>query len=148
MINLWLKRFSEDIHPFLGKYLESRGWKYLGCGSFRNAYRRKNTVIKVPRNWEGFEDNVTEAYAYRKYRNSPDSDGLIFCPCRLLPNGCLMMPFVDNKGGYCNDLPDWAKSLDGWQAGYYKGRVVGYDTGYNIKHENKEAFEWAKVESQ
>jgi len=143
MFNLLVKQYDGIIHPAIQKYLESSGWKYIGVGSFRAAYRRKNTVIKVPRNYEGFEDNVTEAYAYRKYRNNPGHRGIVFAPCRLLPSGCLMMPFVV-RAEY-TQLPEWAQHIDGGQAGKYKDRIVAYDSGYDIKPENREAFQWAKV---
>ncbi len=143
MFNLICKEFSYDIHPVIGKYLQENGWTYIGVGSFRQAFRRKDTVIKVPRNHEGFEDNITEAYAYRKYRNNPGKHGIIYAPCRLLPSGCLMMPFVQRESW--EKLPDWAQGIDGGQAGYHKGRLVGYDTGYDSKHENKDAFQWAKL---
>ena len=143
MFNLICKAFDYNIHPVIGKWLEENGWKYIGSGSFRTVYQRRNTVIKVPHNDEGFEDNVTEAYAYRKYRNEPGKHGIIYAPCRLLPSGCLMMPFVKREA--YPHLPTWAQGLDGGQAGHYKGRIVGYDTGYDSKHENKEAFQWAKL---
>ena len=143
MINLLVKEYNHVIHAAVRVYLSSTGWMHIGSGSFRAAYRKKNTVIKVPRNTEGFQDNLTEAYAYRKYRNNPDGDGIIFAPCRLLRNGCLMMPFV-TRAEY-DQMPTWAQFLDGAQAGLYKNRIVGYDTGYDIKHERQEAFQWAKV---
>ena len=143
MFNLIVKGYDYNIHNTIAKHLQETGWEYIGVGSFRQAFRRRNTVIKVPRNEEGFEDNVTEAYAYRKYRNNPGQRGIIYAPCRLLPSGCLMMPFV--KREKWESLPDWAQGIDGGQAGYYRNRMVGYDTGYDSKHENKEAFQWARL---
>lgn len=143
MFNLICKGYDINIHSAFAEYLQKSGWKYIGVGSFRQAFQRGNTVIKVPRNDEGFEDNVTEAFAYRKYRNNPGQFGIVYAPCRLLPNGCLMMPFVKRESW--EKLPEWAQGIDGGQAGYYKDRLVGYDTGYDSKHENKEAFQWAKL---
>lgn len=143
MFNLLVKQYDNVIHSAIQKHLENTGWEYIGCGSFRTAFRRKNAVIKVPHNQEGFEDNLAEAYAYRKYRSNPGLYGIVFAPCRLLPSGCLLMPYIA-RANYMQ-LPNWAQRIDGAQAGKYKDRFVAYDSGFDIKQENKEAFQWAKV---
>lgn len=124
--------------------LSRRGFAYLGCGSFRRGFRRGNIVIKVPYCHQGFEDNITEAYVYRQFRNNPNEKGFVFAPCRLLPNACLMMPYVSAR---CV-MPDWTFNIDNQQCGEYKGRIVAYDSAYNISQTViGEALSWAGVSS-
>ena len=140
LTNLIVREFNPDYYKKVCKELEDRGFKFVGCGSFRNTYKRGNIVVKVPRHWDGFDDNIGEAYAWRKYRNNPkEEDGIVFAPCRLLPNGCLMMVLVDVEPDY-QSLPQWASHLDGSQAGYYKGRVVAYDAGCDLGLDKNEAL--------
>ena len=129
-------------------YLVNNGWQLLDEGSARRTYRRGKMVIKIPMNLSkdrsGIHGNILEAYAYRKYRNRCDKNGFFFAPCRLLSNGCLMMPFVDRKNfPERQNIPAWVHNIDGWQCAYYKGRMVAYDSEYNIQHLLKAALKWA-----
>lgn len=139
MFKLLVKEYDSDYYSKVGRSLLERGFTCLGSGSFRTTYGRGKIVIKVPRHWDGFDDNIGEAYAWRKYRNQPSKEGIVFAPCRLLPNGCLMMVLVDVEPDY-QALPRWASMLDGAQAGYYKGRVVAYDSGCDLGTDKSEAL--------
>lgn len=140
LFNLQVREYDSILYHNIGKNLLTRGFTCLGSGSFRTTYGRGKIVIKVPRHWDGFDDNIGEAYAWRKYRNNPkEEDGIVFAPCRLLPNGCLMMVMVDVEPDY-QALPKWASMLDGSQAGYYKGRVVAYDSGCDLGLDKNEAL--------
>lgn len=119
--------------------IENVGFQFLDRGSFREVYDRGNVVIKIPQNTDGLLDNHVEARAYRKYRNGPTREGIYVVPCRLLPNGCLMMPKVER---YVPDSlwPKWAEIIDGAQIGMHKGRVVAYDCALDLV----ERFEWER----
>ena len=123
--------------------LLKRNFEKLGNGTSRYGYKRGNIVIKVPYNHGGFVDNIMEAYVYRQHRNSPDQYGRFFAPCRLLSNACLMMVFIERKSW--GDLPDWAQGMDGGQAGEYKGRLVSYDSAFDITNQRMSALEWASL---
>lgn len=138
-MGLVVREFDPEYYTKVCKELENRGFTFIGRGSFRNTYKRGNVVIKVPRHWDGFDDNIGEAYAWRKYRNNPkDGNGIVFAPSRLLPNGCLMMVVVEHMSTM--DMPSWAYNLDGAQAGMYKGRVVAYDAGCDLGYDKNEAL--------
>lgn len=138
-MTLTVREFNEDYYKGVCKELEDRGFQFIGRGSFRNTYKRGKIVIKVPRHWDGFDDNIGEAYAWRKYRNEPKGEGgIVFAPSRLLPNGCLMMVLV-NPLDY-KELPLWAQQIDGSQAGEYKGRIVAYDAGCDLGLDKNEAL--------
>ena len=139
LTTLLIKEFDADYYKQVGKELEDKGFTLIGSGSFRNTYKRGKVVVKVPRHWDGFDDNIGEAYAWRKYRNEPKAeDGIVFAPSRLLSNGCLMMVLV--KPMSYDDLPDWGRYLDGSQAGEYKGRIVAYDAGCDLGLDKNEAL--------
>ena len=107
------------------EHLLASGFERVGQGSFRRVYERNRVVIKIPINRDGTMDNCVEALGYKKYRNGPTDLGLRLAPCRILPNGCLMMVAVDRYNGYnhpWNNVP-----TDGEQNGYFKGRLVAYD---------------------
>lgn len=136
---LILKEFDRSFYYKVEEELEKKGFKNVGCGSFRTTFQRGKIVVKVPRHWDGFDDNIGEAHAYRKYRNNPKpEDGIVFAPCRLLPNGCLMMVYVEYVDH--EELPDWGQKLDGSQAGEYKGRIVAFDSGCDLGFDKGEAL--------
>lgn len=124
-------------HEAFQEYIESKGYTFLGSGSFRGTWVRPNnkSVIKIPRCYDGELDNLMESKAWHKYRNRPTSLGLMIPPCRILPNKCLMMAWVDT---YNWSSPPWKRqiggkpTLDGDQVGIYKGRVVAYDFGLDL----------------
>ncbi len=126
--------------------IESKGFKYVACGSFRSAYIRNNLVIKVPNNEDGIIDNKIEARAWRKYKNKPANKGIMLAPCRLLPNGCLIMKKVNTKipSLVYNEMARldspirWAYDIDGNQVGMYRDKLVAYDYAMDIS----EREEW------
>lgn len=128
-----------DYYYEFTKYLKSKGFEYYGQGDFREVYIRKNAVIKVPYNYDGIVDCLTEARAYKLYGNNPTVEGYVLAPCRLLPNGCLMMTRVEPIFDYDN-FPSWAEEIDNEQVGFFKERIVCYDYAINIGAR----FEWEK----
>jgi hypothetical protein len=130
-----------DKYDQFRMHLLSRGFNNVGAGSFRSCFARGKIVIKVPENYDGIVDNKVEAAAYRKYKNGPTSLGIMMAPCRLLSNGCLMMAYVHPcKMNPYDDHPQWVKKVEGWQCGYYKGKIVAYDFALSIE----ERFDWEK----
>lgn len=129
------------------KFTESIGarkFTYLGAGSFREVYARRNIVIKIPMTTDGLNDNIIEARAWKKYKNKPTSMGAYLAPCRLLPNGCLMMvkvndEFTDEEYKKLDDL-SWTSDIDAQQVGKYKNKIVAYDYALDTK----ERYEWEK----
>jgi len=135
-----------DFDDFEDK-LKAAGFEYISSGSFRRTYARNKIVIKVPHNGDGIIDNRVEAAAWRKYRKNPTSRGLRLAPCRLLPNGCLLM--VKLNLNTRRSWPKWLKEVwcDGKQAGLYKRRYVMYDYACDIPERHQWEEEWG-VESQ
>lgn len=145
---LAIDRFDGELYLNYQNLLNRAGWRYLGQGYSRVAYGRKNVVVKVPMHAEGYNSNILESYLYRKYRNYPDTHGRVFAPCRLLSNGCLIMPFIERALDNCerSDLPQWAINIDGQQCGYYNGRLVVYDANADMgQYLFEEALQWAQV---
>jgi hypothetical protein len=130
-------RYSSRVFEKFADYLVSVGFRYLNQGSFRQVYERGSVVIKIPVNRNGMIDNRAEARAYQKYKNNPTSKGVYLMPCRLLPNGCLMMRKFE-EGPY--QRPDWSHLVDGHQLGRYKGRIVAYDYALDLV----DRFQWEK----
>lgn len=126
---------GELNHESFKTHLRMNGWFFINHGSFREVFHRGNWVIKVPFTDDGALDNLMEAKAWRKYRDKPTSLGIMLAPCRLLPNGCLLMVAVDTDNWA---PPSWNTSINGLevldknQAGFYKGRVVAYDFGLDL----------------
>jgi hypothetical protein len=116
----------EHLFQQFTAYLESLGFEYLNQGGFRKVYQRKGVVIKVPHVGDGIMDNRVEAAVWRKYKNAPTDLGVFLCPCRLLPNGCLMMRSID-FWDFKDNKPDWARQVDSQQVGLYRGKAVAYD---------------------
>ena len=140
--------YDRDLYDGFEKYLESKGFKYIGSGCFRNAFQRGKVVVKIPRSYCGFEDNIGEAYAYNEYRKRPVARGTYYAPCRLLSNGCLMMVYVEQGKWKIGNKPDWVKRIDSYQCGLFNGRVVAYDSGCDIGHLLTQAKRWAGLDNQ
>jgi hypothetical protein len=126
------------------------GFSEIDSGSFRVAYGRKSVVIKVPMNEDGEIDNRVEAAAWRKYKNNPTDRGLYLAPCRLLPNGCLMM--VQVNFDYTPAEADerwsaghWSQKVESHQVGKYHGRIVAYDYALNVSERMAWEEEWEVV---
>lgn len=128
-------------------HLKLAGFRYLDSGSFRRVYSRGNIVIKLPHCIDGYIDNVMEARGWRKYKNKPTEWGARFAPCRLLPDGLLMMVKVDYSNITYSSLPNWAKQMDGAQIGTWKGKLVSYDFALNMTERLKweKEFGWKKT---
>jgi hypothetical protein len=147
---LRVDRFDYDYFQNIQYVLLGQGYNLLGAGASRKAFHKTSagSVIKVPYNSVGLDDNVIEAYCYKKYRSDPDPElGIIFAPCRLISNGCLLMVFVDRAPR--ESLPDWANEIDGSQAGYFKDKIVAYDSSYDMRMDVPEelvaAKKWAGI---
>lgn len=115
--------------------LEKAGFEHAGYGSFRQTFIRGNVVVKVPRNPDGIIDNMMEAKAWRKYRNKPTDQGIYLAPCRLLPNGALMMVAIEHLA--YDDKPHWSSHIDCNQVGKYKDRFVAYDFALDLTERHK-----------
>jgi hypothetical protein len=132
------ERYRIRFEPFR-KHLESKEFEYLSRGGFRDTFRRKNIVIKIPRKKDGEIDNMVEAAGWRKYKNNPTDLGFHLAPCRILENGCLMMVYASSGMPH----EKWVESLhDGWQIGGYKGRVVVYDYALELSERAQWEEEW------
>ena len=135
---------DEEVVEFYIDFTKSildAGLERKGRGSFRRAFKRKNSIIKVPLNADGVVDNLMEAKAYRFYKNNPTSLGIQLAPCRLLPNYSLLMPYAAhlNFDEY-NTMPEWVEMVEGDQVGMYRGRVVAYDYALDLQ----ERYAWEK----
>jgi hypothetical protein len=130
--------------------MEPRG-TLLGQGCTRACYADGPWVIKVPLmtsvdfwierdpvgrlyskrglgNELGFQDNRREADLSREFRDRPDSNGVRYARCRLLPCGWLVMERVRMLER--SQLPWWALAVEGAQVGRARdGRIVAYDFG-------------------
>jgi len=142
MPQLVQRHFDENYYDEYRFELSKNGFEKIGQGASRFGYKRGKTVIKVPYNSGGYSDCIMEAYVYRRFRRA-DYCGMYFAPCRLLPNACLMMPYLERMNW--DDVPMWAKRMDGGQCGRYKDRIVAYDSAYDITSFKTQALEWAKV---
>ncbi len=141
--------FIGDKYDAFRRHLESVGFHKVNYGSFRATYIRGKVVVKVPRNMDGEIDNRVEAAGWRKYKSNPTKDGILMAPCRLLPNGCLMMAAVEQ----CYVDPheegtkhSWVAHIEGWQVGKYRGKIVAYDYALDIPERRQWEKEWG-VES-
>lgn len=101
--------------------------EYLGSGRNRAVYRiSRRYVLKIPLTEHGHYDNWSEARQWRQ----GDRSWLLRAqkaPCRLLPNGALLMlyvePVIRSEG-----LPDWTGGVDCGQVGQtLDGRLLAYD---------------------
>ncbi len=136
----------DNYIPFVTS-IKKAGFEEIDEGSFRVAFSRNNIVIKVPMNEDGEIDNRVEAAVWRKYKNNPTDRGIYLAPCRLLPNGCLMM-------GKCNfdyttgesderwSSGHWSSKVEGCQVGKYRGRIVAYDYALNVSERLALEEEW------
>lgn len=131
MLQVHKNDFASEGYYDFAQQLLTRGFEYLDSGAFRHTFMRGGVVIKVPRNDHGITDNQVEADAYRKWKHSPTDRGIYLAPCRLMPNGCLMMVTVDLDYKW-KDAPEWIHYIEGGQAGRYKGGYVAYDYAYDV----------------
>lgn len=122
--------------------LEKMNFEYLGQGSFRMVYKRGKIVIKIPLSVAGLLDNMAEHRAYHTYFSKRTKQGFKLAPCRLLPNGTLMM--VAMRFTWDAKLPRWATMIDGHQVGQYKGKTVAYDYALNLVERLEWEEEWLR----
>jgi hypothetical protein len=67
-------------------------WQYLGRGQTRMGFYHRGYVIKVPRDDQGLAENENEAALYKQQKE--EAWGPMLAPCRLMPNGWLVMKWV------------------------------------------------------
>lgn len=139
-----------DRYDDFRQHLIKAGFVKLDAGSFRVSYKRGKIVVKVPRNGDGVLDNRIEARAWRKYKSKPSKRGIQYAPCRLLPNGCLMMvaveTYVDTTSREAPEYPVWGMRVEGEQVGLYRGKWIAYDYAWDVTERFKWEEEW-KVKS-
>lgn len=144
-----MRRYDESRMDDFQFKIELAGFENVGAGSFRRVFKRGKVVIKVPKNHNGVIDNLFEAHAWKTLRNKPSEIGVVCAPCRILPNGCLMMVVVeaydlyDQDGKYKIPRPEWVGNIDSAQAGFYKGQWVAYDYALDLveRHDWEDALE-------
>jgi len=133
-----------DYNSFI-QHIQSAGFVRIGSGSFRSVYQRGKFVIKVPLNKDGILDNRTEATAWHKYKSQPTSKGYMLAPCRMLPNGCQIMVFVEREiSNNIRHKDRWADKIEGRQVGIYRGHTVAYDFALNIVERKSWEEEWGE----
>lgn len=130
------KEVSENYVEFIN-HITKAGFEQIDSGSFRNVFARKNIVIKVPMNSDGEIDNRVEAAVWKKYKNNPTDRGIYLAPCRLLPNGCLMMgkckfDYTEAEITERWSHGHWSSKVEGNQIGKYRNRMVAYDYALNV----------------
>lgn len=135
-------RYNCDLYDAFIDHLEKAGFTYIGSGGFRKTYARNKVVIKVPYSQDGVYDNLTEARAWAKFKSKPTKYGIELAPCRLLPNGCLMMVKVERKIDKNIKVPMWANDVDGGQVGQYKNKIVAYDYALDVAERKIWEKEW------
>lgn len=129
--------------------LEAIGFEWVGGGDFRSVYGRRGVVVKIPSDTLGLRHNIIEAYAYHKFRRSATPCGVVFAPCKLLPNGCLMMVLVRWPDYGHQKMPTWANYIDHDQVSMYNGRWVAYDASVDVGHDFEiEASEWVGIDGE
>lgn len=135
----------KDNDPYVDfiNHLYDVGFEEIDSGSFRTAFVRGNVVIKVPMSDEGLIDNMVEARGWKTYKHKATRNRIRLAPCRLLPNGALMMVKVEPT----SEGPEWIKVVDGEQVGLYKGRVVAYDYALDLVERFRWEREW-KTQSE
>jgi hypothetical protein len=121
----WVKAKVEELNRFF----KAKG-KYLGSGRNRAVYQlRKDYVIKVPINEDGFADNFNEDRAYHRRRNEPLAAARMVYADKSDGIPLLVMEYVEPVKSF-KDLPSWVYSIDSMQVGYNrKGKLVAYDYG-------------------
>jgi hypothetical protein len=144
---MFINYFKDSDDPYVDfiNHLYDVGFEEIDSGSYRTAFMRGNVVIKVPLSEEGLIDNWVEAKGWKTYRHRATRNRIRLAPCRLLPNGCLMMVKVDVS--WCDSFPPWTELVEGGQVGTYKGRVVAYDYALDLVERFRWEKEW-KVQSE
>lgn len=114
----YLERYKDFI-----VYLEQVGFEYIGHGTTRFVFKRGNYYVKVAFIDAGDLSNYREAKYWHRDRFRKE---IKVAPCRLLPNGALLMVKVEIVD-YVYELCPWAAYVDCGQVGLYKGQFVAYD---------------------
>ena len=129
-------------------FMSRLGYTLLGTGRHRRTYISHNRryVIKFPINEYGMRANVQEAKTYKRHKNKPNYNGVVYAPCRLI-QGCIVMMWametvfgttrreIDaGKTGLVKNVTDhpmfpaWAYHIDSSQVGIMRnGRIAAYD---------------------
>lgn len=152
MLNLRLK-FLKDFNipverrmEYLDEAMQSHGFKLIGHGKHRRGYLSPNGryVLKFPMFSGGMHDNRLEHQTWHRHKNTPNKDGILYAPCRIIDNFVLMMWACSDTCGWsdgCNraieggtlkrrteNVPMWADYIDCSQVGTLRnGKIVAYD---------------------
>lgn len=106
-------------------------YKVLGEGRNRIVFEKDNgTVIKIPLNEEGIEDNYSEERRYMKCGKTGDVIPYAKCEVYNDDNGIphLHMERVYPLGVEESAVPEWADFVDCGQVGRtLSGEIVAYD---------------------
>src|ERR1041385_6422653 len=102
-----------------------KNWTFLGEGRHRQVYYHNGFVVKIPIGDMGLGSNEAEA---RRYKNAFGLDKSRMARCSLLPNGWLVMLWVNTQSR--QPLPKWSMAVDCQQVGWSKkGQPLAYDSG-------------------
>lgn len=105
---------------------------YLASGFSRHVFlsRSGKNVVKVPANYKGVEDNHREARLWSRWKRGPDTNGIRYAKCRIVPGtDVLIMELVEETTG--DNRPRWADYVDSGQVGRnQRGEIVAYDPVY------------------
>lgn len=152
MLNLrfeFLKDFNisaERRAEYLDATMASHGYKLMGNGKHRRTYLSPNGryVLKFPMLDLGIRDNRDEHMLWHEHKSSPNKDGVLYAPCRLINDFIIMMWACSDTCGYSdgcerainsgtlkrrtNDVPVWADYIDCMQVGtLHNGKIVAFD---------------------
>ena len=111
----------------IDKYLSSNYVK-IGEGRSRKVYSLGKLVVKIPKNSDGYFDNVFEREHFLRARRGEDV--IPFVNCYLITIDSVPLLFCEkieiNIEG--KELPDWASYVDCQQVGVNsRGMFVAYD---------------------
>jgi hypothetical protein len=111
----------------IDKYFSSNYVK-IGEGLSRKVYDLGKLVVKIPKNSDGYFDNIFEREQFLRIRRREDV--IPFVNCYLITIDCVPLLFCEKieiniKG---KELPDWVSWVDCQQVGINsRGQFVAYD---------------------
>jgi hypothetical protein len=121
--------FDNEPEPPRTLQFGDKTLRLIGWGRNRAVYDNGKTVVKVPMQQCGIDDNDFEAFESYRYKNKPDINGIRYARCRLLKNGYLVMEKLNTAVTY-DDGPEWMDYVDCGQVGIdRKGVFKAYDYG-------------------
>jgi len=119
--------FNSD-YPMVQEIISMLSKKYgePDCGRNRCTFKSKNFVFKVPRNYDGIDDNQYES----SVRFKPDWTDYASAKIVLIKNFPVLLMVKVDINVDSDKLPSWVKFIDGNQVGYNKkGKIQVYDFG-------------------